>query len=110
MFGLRFLLQFIILLNEPIFAVIKRVVDTSLLDLSVSAFSWPNEFVRRPACRLLDFIEFIPDRVRTFFGKTINLASLAQLLYLLVLIPRNVVKTVSTCKVSIFRRMFRNTI
>ena len=110
MFGLRFLLQFIILLNEPIFAVIKRVVDTSLLDLSISAFSWLNEFVRRPACRLLELIEFIPDRIRAFFGKAINLASLAQLLYLLVLIPRNVVMTIATCKVLIFRRMGRNTI
>ena len=85
-------------------------MNTPLLNLSVSAFSRLNEFIRRPACRLLELIEFIPDRVRTFFGKAINLASLAQLLHLLVLIPRNVVKTISTCKVSIFRRMFRNTI
>ena len=85
-------------------------MNTSLLNLSVSAFSRLNEFVRRPACRLLELIEFITDRIRALFGMSINLAGLAQLLLLLVLIPRNVVNTVATCKVLIFHRMFRNTI
>ena len=107
MFSARFLLQFIILLNEPIFAVVKRVVDTSLLDLSVSTFSWLNEFVQRTACRLLELVEFTPDRVCALLGKTINLAGLAQLLHLLVLIPRNVVNTVTFRKVGVLRRMRR---
>lgn len=102
MFRYYFLLQFIIFLNKSIFAAIKRVVDTSLLNLSVSAFSRLNEFVRRPACSLLELIKFTLDCIYTLFGKAINLASLAQLLHLLVLVSRNVV---TTRKVGVLRLM-----
>ena len=103
-----FLPQLLVFLRQFILSITNRIVNTPLLHLVVSTLPWLDEFIWRPACLLLESIKFTSDCFRTFCRKPVNLASLAQLLYLLVLVPRKMINTVPLRKIGVLGCMRRH--
>ena len=93
----RRLLQFLVLPSEPVLTVAKRVVDTSPLNLGVTAVARLDQLIHRSARRLLEIIDSALERPCAEVGQTPDPTRPAQPLQLPMLVTGNMGLSSNEC-------------